>query len=162
MEYSKKAVFNISRVEFYIDQIFSQQWSLFGNKAKLSHKNFLNLLLPFEMFKAFFRLRSYFLQRGLIYNSYQVEENQLDVLIDKGRESLENDFNQPLDFDFETDVNSEEAQEKARMYKQDIFCTLDKLKNHQFNSKQFAKILEEKLPSSDKTLKIISHLPIQK
>jgi len=39
---------------------------------------------------------------------------------------------------------------------------LDKLKNHQFNSKQFAKILEEKLPSSDKTLKIISHLPIQK
>ncbi len=48
------------------------------------------------------------------------------------------------------------------MYKQDIFCTLDKLKNHQFNSKAFAKITEEKLHSSNKTMKVISHLQIQK
>ena len=85
MEYSKKALLNITRAEFYIDQIISQQWSLFGRQINISERNFLNVLLPFEIFKTYYRLKSYFQQKGLIYNSSQIEDNKMDVVIDKER-----------------------------------------------------------------------------
>ena len=74
---------------------------------------------------------------------------------------MENDFNQDLSFDFQTGMEDAALRRRTQDYQQDIFNTLDKIKDYKFNAKKFAKITEEYLPNSDRTLKVVSNLPIQ-
>ena len=75
MEATKKRYFadhdrvvqEFQRVEYWIDQILTQNYSIMGSQISVSDRTLMSCLLPFEVVQAIFRLKSYLGQQNLIY-----------------------------------------------------------------------------------------------